>query len=242
MRFQVGEQLEQIVSPVGSAPLSPGSTAAVTSFGTDIEHQSCSASSSSSDSGVCDTLHFFAVYDGHGGIEAAQHCSTRLHFHLSKAMDTLAPGDVQHNAMSMTGSSVLQCQAEWTLCHHGSEGEEAGQGTSPPCDCDLGEGLTLPSGADTGAGSPPEHEPSAFNDNASSGSGGDSTTSPANVTHMVEDALREAFLRTDAEFAADGCAAMVGSTAVVALVGSKKMWIANCGAWGSLSEFDCQQQ
>jgi protein phosphatase 2C len=46
---------------------------------------------------------------------------------------------------------------------------------------------------------------------------------------MLEEALKDAFLRTDAEFAADGSAAMVGSTACVALVGSRKMWIANCG-------------
>mmetsp|Transcript_8416 Transcript_8416/g.21001 ORF Transcript_8416/g.21001 Transcript_8416/m.21001 type:complete len:618 (-) Transcript_8416:786-2639(-) len=230
---QVGEQLEQIVSPVGSAPLSPGSTTGVPSFSTDAEQQSCSASSSSShsDSGVCDTLHFFAVYDGHGGIEAAQHCSMRLHHHLSKALDSVAPGGMHQNAVCMADGSGVQCQAEWTLCHHTNDSADSdGQGNCPnicqgPCMCSLEDQLKSAS-----AGSPPEQEPNLFNDNASSGSGGDSSSSsPTSITHLVEDALREAFLRTDEEFAADAGAAMVGSTAVVALVGSKKMWIANCG-------------
>jgi protein phosphatase 2C len=46
---------------------------------------------------------------------------------------------------------------------------------------------------------------------------------------LLEEALREAFLKTDAEFAADGTAGLVGSTAVCALVGTHRVWIANCG-------------
>lgn len=60
----------------------------------------------------------------------------------------------------------------------------------------------------------------------------DASRSPSHsssITLALEEALKEAFLRTDSEFAADGSAAMVGSTAVVALVGSRKAWVANCG-------------
>lgn len=47
---------------------------------------------------------------------------------------------------------------------------------------------------------------------------------------MMEDVLREAFLRTDKEFSNSGLqAGLVGSTAVVALVGTHRVWIANCG-------------
>jgi len=47
----------------------------------------------------------------------------------------------------------------------------------------------------------------------------------------IESALTHAFTRTDAEFAAaDGDAAsLVGTTAVVALVGSRRLYVANCG-------------
>lgn len=48
---------------------------------------------------------------------------------------------------------------------------------------------------------------------------------------MLEDALREAFLKTDEEFSSNGTAGLVGSTAVVALVGTKRVWIANCGMY-----------
>ena len=57
---------------------------------------------------------------------------------------------------------------------------------------------------------------------AGGGSGGFSSA-------FVEAALREAFVKTDEEFAADSSAAMVGSTAVVALVSRKRLWVANCG-------------
>ena len=46
----------------------------------------------------------------------------------------------------------------------------------------------------------------------------------------IESALTNAFTRTDAEFAAaDGDASLVGTTAVVALVGSRRLYVANCG-------------
>lgn len=231
--MQVGEQLEQTlaVSPVGSVPLSPGSAGGAPSFSTDQEQQSyaSSSSSSSSDSGVCDTLHFFGVYDGHGGTEAAQHCATRLHHHLSKALAAVGSAAVHPlhppDALCMAGGSGVQCQAEWTLCHGGGDQLDIPEG-SPPNACTEKHGL-----ADAADALKSQHElePSAFNDNASSGSGADSRSDAPSITLLLEDALKEAFLRTDEEFAADGSAAMVGSTAVVALVGSKKMWLANCG-------------
>eukprot|EP00775_Hariotina_reticulata_P006725 gene6725-6944_t len=52
----------------------------------------------------------------------------------------------------------------------------------------------------------------------------------ARVDKTTEDVLREAFLKTDEEFSNSGLqAGLVGSTAVVALVGTHRVWIANCG-------------
>lgn len=58
----------------------------------DGEHSVSSMSSSSDGGGVMsvEKLHFFGVYDGHGGIEASQHCAQRLHYHLSKAVAGMA--------------------------------------------------------------------------------------------------------------------------------------------------------
>jgi hypothetical protein len=46
-----------------------------------------SSSSGGGSSGAClEQLHFFGVYDGHGGTEASLHCAQRLHHHLSSAL------------------------------------------------------------------------------------------------------------------------------------------------------------
>ena len=45
-----------------------------------------------------------------------------------------------------------------------------------------------------------------------------------------ESALQSAFNRTDEEFGKADNAALVGTTAVVALVGSRHLYVANCGA------------
>lgn len=44
-----------------------------------------------------------------------------------------------------------------------------------------------------------------------------------------ETALTDAFNRTDEEFGKADNAALVGTTAVVALVGSRQLYVANCG-------------
>lgn len=46
-----------------------------------------------------------------------------------------------------------------------------------------------------------------------------------------ESALTSAFNRTDEEFGKADNAALVGTTAVVALVGSRQLYVANCGAF-----------
>jgi protein phosphatase 2C len=45
-----------------------------------------------------------------------------------------------------------------------------------------------------------------------------------------EAVLMDAFNRTDEEFGKADNAALVGTTAVVALVGSRQLYVANCGA------------
>ncbi|KAF6258570.1 phosphatase 2C-like domain-containing protein [Scenedesmus sp. NREL 46B-D3] len=119
---------------------------------------------SSSEGGSVEKLHFFGVYDGHGGIEASQHCAQRLHYHLSKAVAELASGG--------------------------------------DCEVDSNEG------------------------SSAEGSEGTATS----FCGLMEEVLRDAFLKTDEEFSNSGLqAGLVGSTAVVALVGTHRVWIANCG-------------
>lgn len=61
--------------------------------------------------------------------------------------------------------------------------------------------------------SPPEHRSEAGTCNSA----------------IFESALQSAFNRTDADFGLLDSAALVGTTAVVSLVGSRQLYIANCG-------------
>lgn len=45
------------------------------------------------DSGPMDALHYFGVYDGHGGAEAAKHCAARMHHVLLECIRTALDGD-----------------------------------------------------------------------------------------------------------------------------------------------------
>jgi hypothetical protein len=69
----------------GAAAL-PGQLAGVP----EVESSVSSLSSASDGAASVEKLHFFGVYDGHGGIEASQHCAQRLHYHLSKAVAEMA--------------------------------------------------------------------------------------------------------------------------------------------------------
>ena len=51
----------------------------------------------------------------------------------------------------------------------------------------------------------------------------------------IESALTNAFTKADEEFGKADNAALVGTTAVVALVGSRQLFVANCGKPGLAS-------
>ncbi len=281
--------------------MSGGSSSASASAVSDSSSDAASSSAS-----CCDTLHFFAVYDGHGGVEAAQHCANRLHFHLWTAIAALVGAAVHtqdafcvanrtQGPDGTTTTASVQCEAEWTLCASpGPPGGGAGGGcpdgpersqdtivASPADLAALRAGLGAGEGSGTagsslrgqqaverlfsssevaaGAAAPQPPHGGAGEGAAAAGDGGDAasnhsegngggsaaaagagrsesaaTGSGVCMSDALEQALRSAFLKTDEEFAEDGSSAMVGSTAVVALVGTKKMWIANCGASGCL--------
>jgi hypothetical protein len=319
----------------------------------DGEHSVSSMSSSSDGGGVMsvEKLHFFGVYDGHGGIEASQHCAQRLHYHLSKAVagmasmwllnsageeaagpwnpevrtergrghslvcvhacvanavavavcqqcgvadmllrvrvccsawhqvrfspldtarvDDSSPGECFLTATSSTDEAVAAAVA----------GEQLPPGSAPPSAassagaCSLsglsssnassmaaapaaagGAPAVVPADKASAAGAEQQQQPaqpgreygrsisaasgatmgSGSNDgelDSNEGSGGDSSdASAASFSGMMEEVLRDAFIKTDEEFSDSGLqAGLVGSTAVVALVGTHRVWIANCG-------------
>lgn len=248
---RIAVQLEADCSPSSSLPLSPGAGGAASDLDPSSNSYTCGSDVSASPASCLDTLHFFGVYDGHGGCQAAEHCARRLHHHLSQALATacgclvadgnqllLQATDTDANQADWSISSTLmQSVASFAVLGLGSSnGDSAAAAQNPgqlnplstsPQGKVCVDGLSSSScSADDQLGPLPEGD-AAF-DNDSSGSGSDRSECTS-LTSLLEDALKDAFLKTDAEFANDGCAAMVGSTALVALVGSRKIWLANCG-------------
>ncbi len=242
-------------SPTSSVPLSPSGGQGQNAEG---DH-SINSNGTTSDTGpMCDTLHFFGVYDGHGGCQAAEHCAKRLHHHLSLTLAAACGCLIQDGNQLMQVPEVDQSTVDWNSSLVQSVANFACQtlarqdsASSPPSIAAAQAGQQLRECArahrhqlsgkssvdsDTSS-SPDEHvlyplpENDAF-DSDSSGSSGSDRSDGISVTGMLEEALKEAFIKTDAEFMNDGCAAMVGSTALVALVGTRRVWLANCGECG----------
>ncbi|KAG2436735.1 hypothetical protein HXX76_006259 [Chlamydomonas incerta] len=265
-------------SPSSSAPLSPngggGGSGAAAGGGT--HHgaaaaegdQSVNSYGTASDAvGMCDTLHFFGVYDGHGGCQAAEHCARRLHHHLSRSLAAACGCLVTDGNQLLQATEPDSSQVDWSIssslmqsvakfaCLNLNGGSHdpvaaaaaaaaAAQASSsppvPPSERPARRPLLAKSSVDSDSSASsapdehvlyplPENEADAMFDADSSGSSGSDRSDGVSVTVLLEEALKEAFLKTDAEFANDGCAAMVGSTALVALVGTRKVWLANCG-------------
>lgn len=108
-------------------------------------------------------VHFFAVFDGHGGAEVAKHCADNLHEELR---------------------SVLTNQNARPTPEEGVASEPAPSSPPPVVAID-----------------PPG----------------------------IEAALTSAFIHVDEQLAKDKTAHEVGTTAVVALLTSSHLWVANCG-------------
>ena len=218
----------RIANEVKSAPSS------VTSEGSDAAAAAAETSSSISEP-VMETLHFFGVFDGHGGAEAALHCAQTLHQRIAEAL-SVATSPTARSELGSTSAS----QTAFSSGSGSGEGSNLGksQDINPepsPVETRLSsqELKALPamtpdsdshkelvrSSDDLVDKVLKEQEGQAEDDK------GDQTCSSA----KFESAFADAFSRTDAEFAKADNAALIGTTAVAALVGSRHLYVANCG-------------
>lgn len=123
-------------------------------------------------------LHFFAVFDGHGGVEASKHCAERMYRNLQEAWARRI--DCPAMAVDARSDDVLVSSC----------------GT---CETNGSDACSWNSGRSTA------------------------------TSDDVREVFMDAFSKTDDEFNGADVSALVGSTAVVALVGSRHLLVANCG-------------
>lgn len=155
-----------------------------------------------------ETFHFFGVFDGHGGDAAAQYCSTILHERIAEALaDRLATA-----TSSQSGGDADKDGGEKPPASPRATVTDEASNTVVPSEP---SSITSPVARTEGA-----EEPAMERDSATGG---------GYSVQMIEDAITDAFCKTDEAFGKDENANLVGTTAVVALVGSRQLYVANCG-------------
>ncbi len=161
-----------------------------------------------------ETFHFFGVFDGHGGDAAAQYCSTILHERIAEALaDRLVTATSSQSGGDAGLIGVVESKESKVSSVTGVEEES----TSSPAVAAQSEDVVVVADGIKDSG--------VSERDSATGSGGYSV-------QMIEDAITEAFCKTDEAFGKDENANLVGTTAVVALVGSRKLYVANCGMLG----------
>lgn len=190
---------------------------------------------------VDQSLHFFGVYDGHAGAQASLHCSKRLHYHLRNALQAAQEGRGIQNSSDDELCSSVSTLSDFTGVkpHHSDEystGDSTQSGTSASEMARSGhtgswasvrkQAMTaaarsaciIQSGHSSGSSNPNSHPSSRV-----------PSSSQQQDKHVVEAALRQAFLATDAELSKSAAFSLSGSAAVVAVVGQTHLWVANAG-------------
>jgi protein phosphatase 2C len=208
---------------------------------------------------AAETLHFFGVFDGHGGADAAVHCAKTLHRRVRDALVALAsppppdaaagaaaagaPGEASSIGDPATAGGARQQQQQQQLRQQepppggaptggGGDLPRPGTPTSRRADPHGLEFHSASSGSSEEMEDAEEGSASAAVDAAAAAAAADVAAGAPCTTEHMEAALARAFHLVDEEFGSMGGyehLALVGTTAVVVLVGSRMLYVANCG-------------
>lgn len=190
-------------------------------------------------------LTFFGVYDGHGGAEFAHHAASKLHQHFQAAYKQLA------SQLASSGSAFSDSSGaslEDMLCDHWNSSSSSqscnSNDSSPTSTLSAQSGPMAPAAADltcsspssTSSGSPTCAQVWAkINGSAAAALPQGSSMRqqqqqhPSRASRAVVQALREAFLRTDADLAGTEVGEVVGTTAVTAVLSQSELFIGHAG-------------
>jgi protein phosphatase 2C len=206
--------------------------------------------------GEMSALHFFGVFDGHGGAEAALLCARTLHERLAEALHSGGAAQPQHqrqpsdelpqasgnsSSSSCTAVSVRSASdvdpAAASAAAASAAPSRDGVGypqpdhdptfaTSEDMDCDdaAAHQQQQQTGQQQQAGHPQQPQQQQAQQAPPQ-----AATSPPYSANAFEHAFTEAFSKVDEEFGKKQDQAQVGTTAVVALVGDRQLYIGNCG-------------
>ena len=213
--------------------------------------QSSSPSATMHHANYMETLHFFGVFDGHGGAEAALHCAQTLHQRIAEALSAVSSPAAQDRiresfarsqkeAASKLGANAMPQQS---VQQHlsGSFSDAKLQPLANPAPLKEGKTEDMDSDEDSAVNEVLQEERRASQDKPSASSAaavpqtdtptdaqGDEDDAPCSAS-TFQSALTNAFTKADEEFGKADNAALVGTTAVVALVGNRQLYVANCG-------------
>ncbi len=213
--------------------------------------QSSSPSASMHHAQYMETLHFFGVFDGHGGAEAALHCAQTLHQRIAEALSAVSSPAAQDKIRESFAKSQNETAAKLgttpaihqSVQQHlsGSFSDAKLQPLADPKPLIEGKLEEADSDDDSAVNEVLQEERRASQDLPES-KGAKSVPQTDKPTQAQQDdsdapcsadafqsALTNAFTKADEEFGKADNAALVGTTAVVALVGSRQLYVANCG-------------
>jgi hypothetical protein len=192
-------------------------------------------------------LSFFGVYDGHGGHEVAHHAAAKLHQHFQEAYKQLATAAALAGAGGSGGTlgstSSNNSTIEEMLCEHWHSHSSTADSASSLADLLAPAGhvpssvdLSCSSPSNSSNGSPTCQQVWATISGPASGVLPSGTSlkqqqqqHPSRASRVIVQALREAFLRTDAELAGTEVGEVVGTTAVTAVLGQDELFIGHTG-------------
>jgi len=182
-------------------------------------------------------LHFFGVFDGHGGADAAIHCAKTLHERVREVLTALTSPPSNAAPTASGGDASASGTAQPPLPPAVSSHPLVRPHT--PADHFRGAPAELhsaSSGSDFLDATEIEEGSSGGLDDADAAAAAAAVSSAGHgaacTTETMEAALTKAFHLTDEEFGSMGGyehLALVGTTAVVVLVGSRMLYLANCG-------------